>query len=304
MYDENQLVVSRNHRNKRISSQDPITVSTVTVRKKTKFQQNVVKTLEELGVFRLNNFSSTASIPMNCSVASKLTDCVVASARTTLNYNVDSPSVFLTSWNATLKKKCHHTKPSLTSNQLNTVQTQNIIFAITPTYARYTQKVDLTALCHTVSLVQNIVWIVVEDSDSKTSLVSNLLERCKSTSVHLNVRTPAAYRPRPGADRYKVMYSRGVKQRNLGLSWIREHCSIVKNCTGVVYFMDDDNKYDLRLFEEVSMIIISYSYKLFNYVSTCTYVEIKLCSFTTELDYQEMYLVHVSIGEKVIDLCR
>lgn len=103
--------------------------------------------------------------------------------------------------------------------------------------------------------VQNLVWIIVEDSSEKTDLVADLLDRCKVTSVHLNVRTPPSYRPRPGADRYKEMYSRGVKQRNLGLGWIRKHCSIVKNCTGAVYFMDDDNKYDLRLFEEVTIVI-------------------------------------------------
>ena len=53
------------------------------------------------------------------------------------------------------------------------------IFAITPTYARLTQKVDLTSLCYTIENVPNFIWIVVEDSDHKSSLVSSLLTRCK-----------------------------------------------------------------------------------------------------------------------------
>ena len=50
--------------------------------------------------------------------------------------------------------------------------------------------------------------------------------------------------------------ARGVGQRNTALAWIHKHCESTENkpeCVkGVVYFMDDDNKYDLRLFEEVS----------------------------------------------------
>ena len=53
------------------------------------------------------------------------------------------------------------------------------IFAITPTYDRLTQKADLTSLCYTVESVPNFIWIVVEDSDNKSSLVSSLLSRCK-----------------------------------------------------------------------------------------------------------------------------
>ncbi len=78
----------------------------------------------------------------------------------------------------------------------------------------------------------------------RTSLVSDVLDRCKVESIQLNVYTPIKN------------VSRGVDQRNLGLGWIRSYCSKEANCTGSVYFMDDDNKYDLRLFEEVLIIII------------------------------------------------
>lgn len=53
------------------------------------------------------------------------------------------------------------------------------VFAVTPTYVRETQKVDLTSLCYTLQHVRDLVWIVVEDAVQKTNLVANLLKRCK-----------------------------------------------------------------------------------------------------------------------------
>ena len=117
------------------------------------------------------------------------------------------------------------------------------IYAITPTYTRPTQRVDLTSLCHTLMHVPEIIWIVVEDAANKTQPVTNLLAKCKFVaSVHLAVKSPNITGMR-----------KGVLQRNAGLSWIRRNCgsnAIVK-CRGVVYLMDDDNKHDLRLFQEV-----------------------------------------------------
>ena len=48
---------------------------------------------------------------------------------------------------------------------------------ITPTYSRHTQKADLTRLCHTLMHIDNLHWIVVEDSYEKTSLVTRFLAR-------------------------------------------------------------------------------------------------------------------------------
>ena len=121
------------------------------------------------------------------------------------------------------------------------------IFVITPTYHRITQKVDMTSMCYTLMHVPKLVWIVVEDSTGRTKLVTKLLERCKVQSVHLNVKTPKYYSIKPGSK----TKPRGVAQRNAALHWLRTHHSL-DNCNGVVYFGDDDNKYDLRLFEEVS----------------------------------------------------
>lgn len=54
---------------------------------------------------------------------------------------------------------------------------------------------------------------------------------------------PEIYKNRKG---YKP---RGVSNRNRGLEWLKANAT-----TGVFYFADDDNTYDLELFEEVSKL--------------------------------------------------
>ena len=122
------------------------------------------------------------------------------------------------------------------------------IFVITPTYARSTQKIDMTSMCSTLMHIPNLVWIVIEDASKATDLVSKLLHRCKVKSIHLVVPTSSAYKLKKG--RPKWSKPRGVEQRNAGLSWLRQHYN-ASSCNGVFYFGDDDNKYDLRLFDEV-----------------------------------------------------
>ena len=121
------------------------------------------------------------------------------------------------------------------------------IFMITPTYTRWTQKADLVRLCQTLMHVRNLHWIVVEDAEQKTELVTNFLKRCQVTSTHLNVRTPPDLRLSEKEPKWRK--SRGVEQRNLGLQWLREKGKDTGN--GVVYFGDDDNTYDLEIFNEV-----------------------------------------------------
>ncbi|KAK3586638.1 hypothetical protein CHS0354_028494, partial [Potamilus streckersoni] len=120
------------------------------------------------------------------------------------------------------------------------------IFAITPTYYRLEQKADLTRLCQTLRLVENLHWIIVEDSVNKTTLIKRLLNNCKVRCVHLNAVTPPMFKNNPG----RKNFPRGVAQRNAALSWIREHVN-PKETQGVVYFADDDNTYDVRIFEEM-----------------------------------------------------
>lgn len=43
---------------------------------------------------------------------------------------------------------------------------------------------------------------------------------------------------------------RGVAQRNFAMDWLKDNIKNERE-DGVIYFADDDNSYDLQLFEEV-----------------------------------------------------
>ena len=126
------------------------------------------------------------------------------------------------------------------------------IYFITPTYKRLTQKADLTRLSQTLLHVPKLQWILVEDSVQKTDLVTRFLENCGLSYTHLAVRTPKELITKEGDPRW--LKARGVEQRNLGLKWIRDNFK--SGSRGVVYFGDDDNTYDLRIFEQVSNTVI------------------------------------------------
>ena len=44
---------------------------------------------------------------------------------------------------------------------------------------------------------------------------------------------------------------KGVANRNNAINWILSHVEQTRDDSGVVYFADDDNSYDIRLFEEI-----------------------------------------------------
>lgn len=120
------------------------------------------------------------------------------------------------------------------------------VYAVTPTYARYTQKADLTRLSQTFLHIRHFHWILVEDSKTKTPLVTRFLQRSGLNYTHLAVSTPEQRKLKENEPRWHK--ARGVEQRNLAIEWV------VKNratSVGVVYFADDDNTYDLRIFEQV-----------------------------------------------------
>lgn len=125
------------------------------------------------------------------------------------------------------------------------------IYAIMPTYKRFLQKAELTRICNTFLHIKNFHWILVEDSRNRTKLVANFLSNCGVKYTHLYIRTPKPLRRSRKQPRWAK--SRGVEQRNLGLEWIRKNVNPNKT-KGVIYFADDDNTYDLRLFEEVSRV--------------------------------------------------
>ena len=123
------------------------------------------------------------------------------------------------------------------------------IYVITPTYARPTQKAELTRLCHVFLMVPNLHWILVEDSKSQTKLVTNFLRHCGVSYTHLNVPTPPDWKLQNKEKRWRK--PRGVLQRNEALIWLRENSDRARSNGGVIYFADDDNTYSIELFDEM-----------------------------------------------------
>lgn len=60
----------------------------------------------------------------------------------------------------------------------------------------------------------------------------------------------------PAKYRKNKVKPRGVSNRNRGLEWIRANAS-----DGVLYFADDDNTYDLDIFDEVRKAFPSSSFQ-------------------------------------------
>ncbi|KJH48837.1 hypothetical protein DICVIV_05027 [Dictyocaulus viviparus] len=71
--------------------------------------------------------------------------------------------------------------------------------------------------------------------------------------THLNVKTPPNMKLKHMDPSWFL--PRGVPQRNAALAWLRTQLSSAK--TGAVYFGDDDNTYDLRLFNEIRTINVA-----------------------------------------------
>ena len=116
------------------------------------------------------------------------------------------------------------------------------IYLITPTYSRREQIAELTRLGQTLKLAGNIHWVVAEDSDHCSPLVSSILARLNISYSHLVSPQPAMYRAA------KLRYNpRGVSSRRAGLHWVLNNSG-----DGIIYFGDDDNTYDTRLFEQIA----------------------------------------------------
>jgi Glycosyltransferase family 43 len=90
----------------------------------------------------------------------------------------------------------------------------------------------------------------------RSQLVSRLLQRSGLAYTHLAVPTPKEFKHGPKENWAKK--PRGVIQRNFALQWISDHLNSLDKVhnhtpTGVLYFADDDNVYDLAVFDEVSL---------------------------------------------------
>lgn len=120
-----------------------------------------------------------------------------------------------------------------------------IIHVITPTYKRMNQIPEMTRVANTLKNVKALHWIVVEEGNQTLPEVKQLLTKSGIDFTYLSARP------------YKNLNTslKGIHQRNKAIFWLRKNVDLSKD--GVVYFADDDNTYDLELFEEVSEIHVT-----------------------------------------------
>ncbi|CEF61163.1 Glycosyl transferase, family 43-containing protein [Strongyloides ratti] len=105
-------------------------------------------------------------------------------------------------------------------------------------------------LKQTLINVPNLLWIVVEDSDKTNSDMEKFLKESKIPFAHLSIKTPKNKKLKDNDPNW--LLPKGVLQRNEALKWIRINWAGRKNA--IIYFGDDDNTYDLKLFNEIRQI--------------------------------------------------
>jgi beta-1,3-glucuronyltransferase len=118
-----------------------------------------------------------------------------------------------------------------------------VIYFITPTFSRREQVAELTRLSQTLLNVPNLVWVIAEDAKDCSQVVTDVLDRHRD-------RIPSAHLVSPIPKMYLKEYykPRGVSSRNAAMKWVLDNDM---HPEGVIYFADDDNTYDLRLFDEI-----------------------------------------------------
>ncbi|KAF3425175.1 hypothetical protein E2986_04134 [Frieseomelitta varia] len=156
------------------------------------------------------------------------------------NSKITRPGRLEPSRNATSSQRSQESSSSSSSPVSLSERTPEPLYIITPTYRRPEQIPELTRMSHTLMLVKNVHWLVIEDAAVATKQVTRLLERTGLNFEHLTAPMPEKYKQKKGAK------PRGVSNRNRGLQWIRANAT-----DGVFYFADDDNTYDIALFDEI-----------------------------------------------------
>ena len=97
-------------------------------------------------------------------------------------------------------------------------------------------------MSHTLLHIANVVWIIAEDSETCSDFVDSFVRSANISYVHLTSPMPKKYRT-------KGAKPKGVSNRRASMKWILENHKWQQD--GVLYFADDDNTYDLKLFEEI-----------------------------------------------------
>ncbi|XP_017081064.1 galactosylgalactosylxylosylprotein 3-beta-glucuronosyltransferase P isoform X1 [Drosophila eugracilis] len=160
------------------------------------------------------------------------------STRTTTTAKTSAKTPAATTPTAGHMENAHKTRPTFVAASVPPP-----LYIITPTYRRPEQMAELTRLGYTLKHVVNLLWLVIEDANITNPLVSHTLDR---------IGVPYEYMLAPMPEKYKQTKKakpRGVSNRNRGLEYLRQHAT-----EGVLYFADDDNTYDISIFEQMRYI--------------------------------------------------
>ena len=124
------------------------------------------------------------------------------------------------------------------------------MYVIMPTYKRAIQRSLLVMQIQVLSKASGIHLILSEESPRKTVWIRYLLLRSNMHYSHIACH-PLTYvcTTCSKAD----ARPKGLSGRNCALDWLKNN----KIMTGIIYFADDDNFYDIKLFNEVRNLFIS-----------------------------------------------
>lgn len=118
-----------------------------------------------------------------------------------------------------------------------------VVYVVTPTYKRPTQAPDLTRLSQALMLAKaKIFWVIVEDAYAPSKLVGDILRRSGLDGVQLLGKTPVQHK--------QLSAGKGVAPRRRALAWLRANAT----APAVLYFADDDNSYDHRVFAQITQV--------------------------------------------------
>ncbi|XP_035780592.1 LOW QUALITY PROTEIN: galactosylgalactosylxylosylprotein 3-beta-glucuronosyltransferase S-like [Anopheles albimanus] len=114
-----------------------------------------------------------------------------------------------------------------------------MIYFVTPTYPRREQIAEIIRLGQTLMHVPYLHWIVADDTDTCSQTLNQHLKKFGIPYTQLASPMPEVYRSQNAP--------RGVANRRAALNWIRTN----GKKSGVLYFGDDDNTFELKLFSEI-----------------------------------------------------
>ncbi|KAF8362824.1 hypothetical protein PRIPAC_89747 [Pristionchus pacificus] len=92
--------------------------------------------------------------------------------------------------------------------------------------------------------------LIVEDAETTSKSINDIVKRSRVQFTHIAVATPPESKMKSTDPNW--LRPRGVPQPNAALAYISNNLGSSR--TGVVYFGDDDNVYDWRLFDEMRRV--------------------------------------------------